>query len=411
MSAEPRPSFATDLAGHERDPAAAVASAMPELGTGSADALGRVGLRGAWVAVGVVLILTSAFAAILAWRADKVEREWLVGAALGTFLLAVAGAFDAVLLARSRRPLDIANRALRVAAADLAASYAALAEAHRELGVTAEARDRALQDLRAAVREREAFLASVSHDLKTPLTLIKGHADLLHGRALATDLPEVRRMAAGLGSIGESATEMAGLIEDLLDLARLEMGQTPELTRRPTDLVGLVRRVVGPHQSATDRHRFRLDIAVPELVGTWDPTLLERVLDNLLTNAVKYSPEGGEIGVALVRVDDGGGATAVLTVRDEGMGIPAADLPRVFERFFRAENVAGQIDGTGLGLAGVRYTVESHGGTIGVVSREGAGSTFTIRLPLDAPEPAKQATATIHASPSGGRAGRATKRP
>ena len=389
---------ATDLADREGDHSSVVASAMPELTAAAPDGLGRVGLRGAWVAVGLVLVTTSAFAAIIAWRAEEVNQQWLVGAALGTFLLAVAAVFDAVLLARSRRPLDIAHRALRVAAADLAASYAALAEAHRELGATAEARDRALQDLRAAVREREAFLASVSHDLKTPLTLIKGHADLLHGRSLASDAPEVQRMRPGLGSIGESATEMAGLIEDLLDLARLEMGQTPELTRRPTDLVVLVRRVVAAHESATDRHRFRLDVAVPELVGTWDATLLERVLDNLLTNAVKYSPEGGEVRVVLGRGDDGD-ATAILTVQDDGMGIPAADLPRVFERFYRAENVAGRIDGTGLGLAGVRYTVESHGGTIGVVSREGEGSTFTIRLPLDAP--VRQTTATIQAPPEG----------
>jgi signal transduction histidine kinase len=112
---------------------------------------------------------------------------------------------------------------------------------------------------------------------------------------------------------------------------------------------------------------------------------LVRVLDNLLANGIKYSPNGGEIEVSLARQDDGGAAWAVLAVRDHGLGIPAADRPRVFERFRRARNVVGLIGGTGIGLASTRQIVEQHGGTITVVSQEGVGSTFTVRLPLTPP--------------------------
>jgi signal transduction histidine kinase len=111
---------------------------------------------------------------------------------------------------------------------------------------------------------------------------------------------------------------------------------------------------------------------------------LERVLENLLSNAIKYSPEGGSITVAIAD-EEIGGPWAVLTVRDQGLGIPAADLPRVFERFQRARNVEGRIGGTGIGLASARQIVEQHGGTIAAESAEGTGSTFTVRLPLAFP--------------------------
>jgi signal transduction histidine kinase len=113
------------------------------------------------------------------------------------------------------------------------------------------------------------------------------------------------------------------------------------------------------------------------VIGDWDGPRLRRVLDNLLSNAIKYSPAGGEVVVTLAADGD----SAVLRVRDQGLGIPAEDLPHIFERFRRARNAA-EIVGTGLGLSGARQLVEQHGGTIQVESQEGAGSTFTVRLPL-----------------------------
>ncbi len=127
---------------------------------------------------------------------------------------------------------------------------------------------------------------------------------------------------------------------------------------------------------------FRLDDAGGELVGTWDMPRMERVLDNLLSNACKYSPEGTEVCVALAREETPDGAWGVVRVQDHGVGIPAADLPHVFERFHRAGNVRGRFAGTGLGLPGARQIVERHGGTITVESQEHRGTTVTIRLPL-----------------------------
>lgn len=164
-----------------------------------------------------------------------------------------------------------------------------------------------------------------------------------------------------------------------LDIARLELGQPLELKRRPMDLVGLARRKISEYEQTAERHVFRV-AAETELVGVWDAARLERVLDNLLGNAIKYTPDGGVITVIVVRDDDETGHWAVLSVRDPGMGIPPVDVQRIFERFQRAGNV-GPISGSGIGLAVVRQIVEQHGGTISVESTEGEGSTFTLRLP------------------------------
>ena len=170
----------------------------------------------------------------------------------------------------------------------------------------------------------------------------------------------------------------------MLDSTRLEAGQRLELRRDLTDAVALARRVAAEQQATTERHRVRVETALPELTGAWDAVRLGRVLDNLLANAIKYSPAGGDVVVTVAREDRAGAAWAVLAVTDHGLGVPAADLPRIFERFRRAGNVAGRIGGTGIGLASARQLVEQHGGTIAVDSVEGAGSTFTVRLPLGA---------------------------
>jgi len=191
---------------------------------------------------------------------------------------------------------------------------------------------------------------------------------------------------------------MTAIIDELLDLSRLQMGEPLPLERRPVDLVALIHQRAAEHQQTTDVHTIKVEVgegartSAGSLVGEWDEPRLERVLDNLLSNAIKYSPSGGNI-IARVRRDDGaaeagglgGGAWALLSIADQGMGIPAPDMTRVFERFRRAANVAGAgIRGAGLGLASVRQIVEAHGGAITAESTEGKGSTFTLRLPLTA---------------------------
>ncbi|MBI4494084.1 MAG: GAF domain-containing protein [Chloroflexi bacterium] len=244
---------------------------------------------------------------------------------------------------------------------------------------------RLYQEVQQALRTRDEFLAAVTHDLKNPLTIIKGHVQLLQRRAGRASM---EGLADGLGKIDAGARKMTALINELLDVASQQTGRPLALDRRPTDLVALVRQAVAEHQQVTQRHRLRVETTVAEATGLWDAARLERVLGNLLSNAIKYSPEGGEIAVRIAREEAGSveegkaEAWALVAVRDQGLGIPRADLDRVFERFQRGGNVAGRIPGTGLGLAGVRQIVEQHGGCIGVESQEGVGSTFTLRLPL-----------------------------
>jgi signal transduction histidine kinase len=207
---------------------------------------------------------------------------------------------------------------------------------------------------------------------------------------------------------------MARWLDALSDVGRLQIGQALPLNRQPTNVVELAAEVLAEHQGASPRHQLRLETAVPELFGRWDAARLERALHNLIGNAIKFSPEGGEVVVTVTREascgpdqpgtslhpGDGPAAAgpaaavgwAVVRVRDQGLGIPSADLPFVFEPFRRGTNVTDIIDGTGLGLATVRQTVVAHDGTVTAASEEGTGSTFTIRLPLLPPPPPESPT-------------------
>ena len=237
----------------------------------------------------------------------------------------------------------------------------------------------ALADAEAAIRVRDQLVASVSHDLKNPLTAIGGQVQVL--QLLATrgrdELPP-ERLLGSLDAISSTSTRMAALIDELLDAVHLQAGLHIELRRRPTDLANLALQVVTNHQQATEKHSLRFDGPQPGPIGEWDPDRLERVLDNIVSNAIKYSPNGGDILVEVAR-DRG---WAVLSVQDHGVGIPTADLPHVFERYRRARNVSAKFAGTGLGLAGAKDLIQLHGGSISVTSVEGVGSKFVVRLPL-----------------------------
>ena len=241
-------------------------------------------------------------------------------------------------------------------------------------------------------RQKEEFLTVAAHDLNNPLTAIMGTAQLLRRSAARPGGPDPGQLAAGLAAIEAAASRMARLVANLLDLAQPQAGHPLELARGPTDLVALVRQAVAAQQAGTERHRLRVESGEAALVGAWDAARLERVLGNLLGNAIKYSPDGGEIAVTVAREVDAAGAWALVIVRDNGLGIPAGDLSRVFERFHRGANVAGRIGGTGIGLAAARQVIEQHGGQVAVTSREGVGTTVTVRLPLPAGEAGADAT-------------------
>jgi PAS domain S-box-containing protein len=241
---------------------------------------------------------------------------------------------------------------------------------------------RLYQDAEQAVHLRDDFLATVSHDLKNPLGALKGTAQLLQRRLRRASLPEAEFVIEGLGRIDDTATRMARMINSLLDITRVQMGQSLPLDPQPTDLVALAREVATDCQEATEQHRLQVQTTIAALIGHWDRDRLERVLENLLSNAIKYSPEGGTVTISVAQEMRAAEPWAVLTVQDHGVGIPAADLPRLFERFERGRNVRGLIAGTGLGLVAAQQIVEQHNGTIAVESQEGVGTTVTVRLPL-----------------------------
>ncbi|MEA2639754.1 MAG: hypothetical protein QOF51_1148 [Chloroflexota bacterium] len=234
-----------------------------------------------------------------------------------------------------------------------------------------------VSQLKELDREKDTFLAATSHDLKNPLTGIRGHAQLLLRQAKRGDQLDPSRIAASAQRIDETVLRVVRMIDGLLDVAHLEMGQALDLHLDSVDLAALVVRVADEHQRTSEGHQILVETPSAAVGGCWDESRLERVLDNLVGNAIKYSPGGGKVRIGLAIEGD----WAVLQVADEGVGIPAADLPHIFERFYRAGNVAGRFEGSGIGLAGARQIVEQHAGAIALASVEGQGTTITVRLP------------------------------
>lgn len=238
----------------------------------------------------------------------------------------------------------------------------------------------------AAVERANRELATmVSHDLKNPLALIKGRIQLLR-RELAREASlEPARLSTGLAQIEQAAAVMAAMLDELADLSTVAERPPRSPARHPTDLVALARHVATEYQLLTGRHRIRVRTTAAAVVGQWDGARLERALVNLVSNAIKYSPDGGEISIVVAWDSRVSPPVAVLRVRDRGIGIPGGDLPRIFDGFHRGRNAVGRASGTGIGLMAVREIVERHGGTVTAQSREGRWSKFTLRLPLARP--------------------------
>jgi PAS domain S-box-containing protein len=234
-----------------------------------------------------------------------------------------------------------------------------------------------IRQLREFERQKDEFLQAVTHDLKNPLTTILGNIQLIQRMGLS----ESERVEIAISNVDSAANRAVALVDEILDLTRLQMGRSLEMTKTSVNLVDLVNTIIDQHQSTTDVHQIRVEADAAEVIGEWDRVRLERVLANLVSNAINYSPEGGDVTIRVRQEMDGQSSTAVVEVQDEGMGIPAQEMSRLFERFWRGSNVRAQVPGTGLGLAGVKAIVEAHDGTIQVASIEGRGSTFTVRLP------------------------------
>jgi len=224
---------------------------------------------------------------------------------------------------------------------------------------------------------RREFVANVSHELRTPLSVVQGYTETL----LEGAMKDEKNGPEFLGIIDKNVRRLSSIVSDLLDLSKLESGGQV-FEPRPVDVRALVERVGDAFRPVAERKRQQLVVEVPANAGTVDAdgALLERAVSNLVDNALKYTPEGGRVRMSATS----DGVQAAITVEDNGMGIPEADLPRVFERFYRVDKSRSRdLGGTGLGLSIVKHIIQLHGGTISVRSAVGTGSSFTIRLPRE----------------------------
>jgi two-component system OmpR family sensor kinase len=271
-------------------------------------------------------------------------------------------------------PLDRGEVALAVRVPD------ADANPSTEVGKVGAAINRMIDHVASALTARQAsenkvrqFVADASHELRTPLASIRGYAELTRRGDYV--LPD--DVVHSIGRVESEAVRMTSLVEDLLLLARLDEGHDPQ--RAPVDLVPLLVNAVSDAHAAGGEHEWRLDVPDDPVVVSGDATRLHQVVTNLLANARIHTPAGTQVTVTLGRGD---ADTAVITVADNGPGIPDETKAVLFERFARGERSRSRATGsTGLGLAIVRAVVASHGGTVSVTSESG-DTVFRVELPV-----------------------------
>lgn len=240
---------------------------------------------------------------------------------------------------------------------------------------------RLYREAQDAIRSREQFLSIASHELKTPLTSVKASAQLLD-RRLRQEPIDRTRVEPLVRQLQSEISRLETLVLDLLDATRIQQGRL-ELRREPVDLVELARLAIGRFDSAAQRlptHNLIVDAPVP-VNASIDPGRIDQVITNLVSNALKYSPDGGDVCVTVRAVD----GSAEFAVSDCGIGISTDEQATLFQPFARGDVARQSIGGTGLGLFISAEIVERHGGTIAVESVPGRGSNFTVRLPLDLP--------------------------
>ncbi|MCS7039817.1 MAG: HAMP domain-containing histidine kinase, partial [Caldilineales bacterium] len=302
-------------------------------------------------------------------------RQAIVLGAAGAILAAlVLGAVLARGIVRPIRQLTAATAA--VAQGQL--GHQVDVQADDEIGELAAAFNRMSADLARASHLRRQMTADIAHDLRTPLTVLLGYTEALAEGKLKGN-PQI------FAVMHSEAQHLQRLVEDLRILSLADAGEL-RIERQPVSPRDLLERALAVHQAAATEAGLTMHLEADAALPTIhvDPERMMQVLNNLVTNAIRFTPAGGRITLAAAADTD----RVYLRVSDTGVGIPAADLPYVFERFYRGDKARHTATGeSGLGLAIARSLVEAHGGTIAVASEEGKGTTFTITLPMAKPSP------------------------
>jgi two-component system OmpR family sensor kinase len=291
----------------------------------------------------------------------------------GILALGLAGGW--FVATRAMRPIDkISGTAQKIALGDLSQRITH-EESESELGRLVAVLNSTSARLENAFSEQARFTTDVSHELRTPVSVIVSHTQMALSRERST--AEYRD---SLAACQRAAQRMRGLIESLLQLARLDAGQE-QLRRDRFDLAQITRDATELLRPIAEERKLTLELDLAPVLTLGDPDKISQVVTNLVSNALQYTPHG-TVRVAC-RSESG---LALLTVADTGIGIPPADLPRIFDRFYRVDTSRSRDKGgSGLGLAITRAIIHAHGGTIDVASPPAQGTTFTIRLPAAPP--------------------------
>lgn len=345
-----------------------------------ANVLGPVGVLLAWVVTAVVydqinfwllaiilrLVRGEQFKPLVFWK----ENRWamLINVLIlsaGGFLLAFAvQQFDWMGVLIFFLPIILSSVAFQ--------AYVNQMRAHMDnLEAIIAERTRELSEL---MREKDAFLAVLTHDMKTPLTTINLYANILH------DHPDILQTKPHMTDlILRSQQSLTEIVNNILDLEKLQTGETMPMNKELLDLVPMLKYTVQSLTPHADEKAIQIhpQLHVDSMMVEGDRQQMERVLQNLISNAVKYTPKQGEVFVEAAKQN----GRALILIRDTGYGIPEDELPYIFDRYRRVSKHQNKAAGTGLGLAITKALVEAHDGHISVESQEGSGSTFTISLP------------------------------
>jgi len=315
------------------------------------------------------------FTVAIATPMREVEEQWLAlvkACAIGVpFVMLIAGAGGWWLGRRGLRPLDAMATQARDITARTPDNRLAVSDAGPELDAVATAFNHVLDQLGLALATQRRFMADASHELRTPVSIMRTAADVTLSQS-GRDESEYRD---ALTVVSQQTARLARLVDDMLVLARADAGGYP-MVRAEVDVDAVVLDCVREFGATAAAKAITLSSAVRPVSAIADEALLRRLIGNLISNAIAYTPDGGRVDVAIVDAD----SRVTIQVTDSGPGIPPADRERVFERFVRLDPARGQ-GGAGLGLAIARWIAEAHGGQLDLLKSDARGSVFAATIP------------------------------